>query len=220
MNTLGSSLAMSEEAPSIPLFSTEWYTNAGAALACIVGASIAAGLTMGLVSIDKSSIEQLLLTETEDCDTEEERKELIQLQKCARRIKPLKSNHHLLLVTLLLLNSGVNEALPIFLDNIVPSWLAIILSVSLVLFFGEIIPSALFTGPNQLQIASSFSYLVWFMIYLFYPVSYPISKLLDCCLGKEHGVGRHQRAELKGLLRMHTNLQKTIQRKDNAEKAM
>ena len=172
MNTLGSSLAMSEEAPSIPLFSTEWYTNAGAALACIVGASIAAGLTMGLVSIDKSSIEQLLLTETEDCDTEEERKELIQLQKCARRIKPLKSNHHLLLVTLLLLNSGVNEALPIFLDNIVPSWLAIILSVSLVLFFGEIIPSALFTGPNQLQIASSFSYLVWFMIYLFYPLAY------------------------------------------------
>lgn len=209
-----------ETAPSIPLFTTAWFTNAGAALACIVGASLAAGLTMGLVSIDKASIEQLLLTEPDDCDTESEKKELLKLQKCAKRIKPLKKNHHLLLVTLLLLNSGVNEALPIFLDNIVPSWLAIVLSVSLVLFFGEIIPSALFTGPNQLQIASNFSYLVWLMIYMFYPLAYPISKLLDFFLGKEHGIGRHQRAELKGLLRMHQHLQKTIQRKDNAEKAM
>ena len=42
--------------------------------------------------------------------------------------------------------TGANEALPLFLDKIVPSWLAIILSVTFVLFFGEIIPSSLFTG--------------------------------------------------------------------------
>ena len=60
----------------------------------------------------------------------------------------MKKDHHLLLVSLLLVNAAVNEALPIFLDSLVPSWLAIVLSVTLVLFFGEIIPSAIFTGQS------------------------------------------------------------------------
>jgi metal transporter CNNM len=34
------------------------------------------------------------------------------------------------------------EALPIFLDKLVPEYLAIILSVTFVLIFGEIIPQA------------------------------------------------------------------------------
>ena len=146
------------------LFSTAWWCNAGAACACIVGASLAAGLTMGLVSIELSSLEQILLTQVGDCDTDEEVKELKKMKQYAGKIAPLKKDHHLLLVTLLLLNASVNEALPIFLDNIVPSWLAIILSVSLVLLFGEILPSAVFTGPKQLQISSAFTPLVWVLI--------------------------------------------------------
>mgnify|MGYP006902753980 CR=1 FL=1 len=47
---------------------------------------------------------------------------------------------------------GQNEALPIFLNAIVPEYIAIILSVSFVLVFGEIIPSAVFTGPKRLTI--------------------------------------------------------------------
>jgi CBS domain containing-hemolysin-like protein len=58
------------------------------------------------------------------------------------RIEP----HHQLLVTLLLLNSVANEALPLFLDKLVPQWAAILISVSAVLFVGEIIPAAIFTG--------------------------------------------------------------------------
>ena len=48
--------------------------------------------------------------------------------------------HHMLLVTLLISNAFAMETLPIFLDSIVPSYLAIIISVTSVLFFGEIIP--------------------------------------------------------------------------------
>jgi CBS domain containing-hemolysin-like protein len=51
-------------------------------------------------------------------------------------------------VTLLLFNSMANEALPIFLAELVPGWVAILLSVTLVLFFGEIIPSAIFLGET------------------------------------------------------------------------
>lgn len=39
-----------------------------------------------------------------------------------------------------------NEALPVMLDRIVPSYAAILLSVTLVLIFGEVVPSAIFTG--------------------------------------------------------------------------
>lgn len=70
---------------------------------------------------------------------------------------PVVNNHHWLLVTLLLCNAIANEALPLFLDKLVPAWLAVVLSVSFVLLFGEIIPSALFTGPSQLRVSSYFA---------------------------------------------------------------
>ena len=45
--------------------------------------------------------------------------------------------HHLLLVSLLLANAACMEALPIFLGYMMADWLAIIISVTAVLFFGE-----------------------------------------------------------------------------------
>ena len=57
--------------------------------------------------------------------------------KCASRILPLVEKHHLLLVTLLLTNALAAEALPIFLDRLVSPYVAIAMSVSLVLLFGE-----------------------------------------------------------------------------------
>jgi metal transporter CNNM len=86
------------------------------------------------------SLDPLLLTiKMRAATTQQERKQ-------AAALLPVVQQHHLLLVTLLLLNAMANEALPLFLDNLVPSYLAIIFSVTLVLFFGEIIPSAIFTG--------------------------------------------------------------------------
>ncbi len=63
----------------------------------------------------------------------------------------LDHQHHKLLVTLLLVNALAMEALPLFLDVIVPAWVSILLSVSFVLLFGEIIPQAL-CAKNALQI--------------------------------------------------------------------
>ncbi len=67
----------------------------------------------------------------------------------ANKVLPIICNHHLLLVTLMLWNASATEALPIFLDKLVPEYVAIIISVSLVLLFGEIIPASILTGPNQ-----------------------------------------------------------------------
>lgn len=43
----------------------------------------------------------------------------------------------MLLVTLLLANAACMEALPLFLEHLMPDYLAIIVSVTAVLFFGE-----------------------------------------------------------------------------------
>ena len=69
--------------------------------------------------------------------------------------------HHLLLVSLLLLNAMANEALPIFLDRLTNPFVSVILSVTFVLIFGEILPSAFFTGPSQMKMAATFTPVVW-----------------------------------------------------------
>lgn len=57
---------------------------------------------------------------------------LVGKKRYAARLLPIVEHqpHHQLLVTLLLCNSIFNETLPLFLDNLVPSWVAIIISVT------------------------------------------------------------------------------------------
>lgn len=50
-------------------------------------------------------------------------------------------------VTLLISNAAAMEALPIFLDAIVPDFAAIILSTTITLFFGEILPQVYLPPP-------------------------------------------------------------------------
>jgi len=96
----------------------------------------------------------------------------------------------------------VDEALPIFLEKVVPEpYMAIIISITLVLFFGEIIPQALCTRYG-LAIGYFFSPFVWFLIVLEFIIAYPISKILDCVVG-EHHTAYFRRAELQELVNIH-----------------
>lgn len=97
----------------------ELYFNMFCAFVCVCTAAMAAGLTMGLLSLD----ELMLLIKERAGATEKER-------KAAARLLPIVRKHHLLLVSLLLMNAMANEALPLFLDKIVPGYIAVILSVT------------------------------------------------------------------------------------------
>jgi metal transporter CNNM len=119
----------------------------------------------------------------------------------ARRIMPLVERHHLILVTLLIVDAGAAEALPIFLDRISSPVIAIVISVTAVLFFGEILPSAV-CSKWGLAIGANMAWFVWFLIAMTSPVSWPLSKLLDCALGKHSGTF-YRRSELKQLLKFH-----------------
>jgi metal transporter CNNM len=104
----------------------------------------------------------------------------------AKSVLPLLSNHHFLLVSLMLWNASATEILPIYLNKLVPEYAAIIMSVTLVLFLGEILPASILTGPNQLFICSSLRHVVYAVFIIFSPVAYPISYCLDYFLGQHH----------------------------------
>lgn len=166
--------------------------NSIMSLLCVICAGIAAGLTMGLLSLDITKMELKSMTGK---DWEKE---------AAQSILPIIKQHHLLLVTLLLFNSMANEALPVFLGAIVPNYVAVILSVTLVLIFGEILPSAVFTGPNQLYIAAKMTPVVYFLIAVLWPIAFPISWLLDYAFGKDEASVSISRAEFEALVKMQS----------------
>lgn len=132
------------------------------------------GLTVGYLSIDDLVLE---LRYTNGTDEEKDH---------ASKLLPILAKRHWLLVTLLLMNALCMEALPLYLDKIVPEWLAILISVFLLLLFGEIIPQAICTGPDQVKIASKIAPLTKFLMWISYPISYPIARLLDSILGEHH----------------------------------
>lgn len=63
-------------------------------------------------------------------------------KRLAQRISPLLRRPHVLLVTLLVINALAAEALPLVLDRLADPATAIVVSVTVVLLFGEIIPQA------------------------------------------------------------------------------
>ncbi|XP_028757720.1 DUF21 domain-containing protein At1g47330 [Neltuma alba] len=158
-------------------------------LVCFAG--LMAGLTLGLMSLGIVDLEVLIKSGRP------------QDRAHAAKIFPVVKNQHLLLCTLLIGNSLAMEALPIFLDALVPPWAAILLSVTLILVFGEIMPQAVCTRYG-LTVGATMAPFVHVLLLIFYPISYPISKVLDWMLGKGHAA-LLRRAELKTFVNFHGN---------------
>lgn len=121
----------------------------------------------------------------------------------AKKILPIIEKKHLLLATLLLSNALAMESLPIFLDAIMPATLAIILSTTIVLIFGEVVPQAICLGENQIKIAASLAPFVRMLILVLSPICYPISKGLDYVLGTHDDTVRFAKKDLKALMELH-----------------
>jgi len=186
----------------------DWLFNLLAALCCVSLAALAAGLTLGMLGMDP-----IMLLIKERAGTAQE-------QRMASKLLPFVKQHHRLLVTLLLLNSLANEALPIFLEAVVPPTVAVLLSVTLVLFFGEIIPSAIFTGPDQLKIAYRLTPLVKTAMFLLYPIAGPIAHLLDIILHDEEEDSAYNRGELSALIRIQYEERLATKRRRKEQREM
>ncbi|CAA7410965.1 unnamed protein product [Spirodela intermedia] len=160
-------------------------------VALVMFAGLMSGLTLGLMSLSLVDLEVLV-----KAGRPRDRAN-------AAKILPVVRNQHLLLCTLLIGNALAMEALPIFLDTLVPAWGAILISVTLILTFGEIIPQAV-CSRYGLSVGAKLSGVVRILLLVFFPIAYPISKILDSLLGKGH-FALLRRAELKTLVDMHGN---------------
>ncbi|KAK4372478.1 hypothetical protein RND71_007862 [Anisodus tanguticus] len=165
-----------------------WFVYAGISCFLVLFAGIMSGLTLGLMSLGLVELEIL-----QRSGTPLEKKQ-------AATIFPVVQKQHQLLVTLLLCNAASMEALPIYLDKIFNQYVAIILSVTFVLSFGEVIPQAICTRYG-LAVGASLVWLVRILMVLCYPIAYPIGKILDCLLG--HNEVLFRRAQLKALVSIH-----------------
>ncbi|KAJ3395422.1 hypothetical protein HDU92_005812 [Lobulomyces angularis] len=158
-------------------------------LLVIIG-GVVAGLTIGLMSLDETNLNILKRSGTK---TE---------KIYAERITPIRKNSHLLLVTLLLTNTVVNETLPVLFHTLnLDGYQAVFISTTLILIFGEIIPQAV-CARYGLAIGAFFAWPVRILITLLWIVAYPIAKLLDFILGESHGL-IYRKSELKELVELH-----------------
>uniref|UniRef100_A0A5B6ZAE3 DUF21 domain-containing protein n=1 Tax=Davidia involucrata TaxID=16924 RepID=A0A5B6ZAE3_DAVIN len=157
----------------------------------VLFAGMMSGLTLGLMSMSLVDLEVLAKSGTPKD------------KKHAAKILPVVKNQHLLLCTLLICNAASMEALPIFLDSLVSAWGAILISVTLILLFGEIIPQSV-CSRHGLAIGAAVAPVVQVLVWICFPVAFPISKLLDFLLGHGH-VALFRRAELKTLVNLHGN---------------
>ena len=162
------------------------------AVACVLIGAIMSGLQVGYFSLDPMKL-QLLQMDTSADEKDKQR---------AKQLVPLLDKHHWLLVTLLVANAAAMETLPILLDGLLPSYVAIILSVTLVLIAGEIIPQALCTN-RPLLIGSFFAPFIRVLMYVTAPVSVPMAKLLDYILGDNGNHFLLKKTELHALVDLH-----------------
>nr|PNR37528.1 hypothetical protein PHYPA_020637 [Physcomitrium patens] len=93
------------------------------------------------------------------------------------------------------------EALPIFLNYMFNEFVAVVLSVTFVLAFGEVIPQAV-CSRHGLSIGASLIWLVKILMLLCWPISYPVGKILDHILGHNDSA-LFRRAQLKALVSIH-----------------
>lgn len=187
------------EAPEDPPGSPNFVWKLGLSVGLVLLGGVFAGLTLALMGSDDLNL-RVLSTSSDD---PKERK------AAAKVLRVLEKGRHWVLVVLLLGNVIVNESLPIFLDDVLGGGLAaVVVSTTMIVIFGEIIPQAVCVRYG-LSIGAVCAPFVWALMILFSPIAWPTAKLLDYILGAEEG-HTYKKAELKSFLQFHREGQEPL----------
>merc|ERR1719357_2104204 len=166
-------------------------------LLCLSG--LFSGLNLGLMSLDQTELKIVMNTGTD------------QEKRYANDILPVRSLGNFLLCSILLGNVLVNNTLTIFLDTLTGGGgtVAVIGATLGIVVFGEIIPQAI-CSRHGLAVGARTLMLTKFFMAVTSPLSFPISKILDCILGSEIGTvyNRERLVELLKVTDQYTDFEK------------
>lgn len=158
--------------------------------------AVTSGLNLGLMSLDMNELAVI-----SSCGDQRER-------SYARAITPLRKRGNYLLCSLLLGNVMVNATLTVILEEMTSGVIAVIGSTLAIVVLGEIVPQAI-CARQGLAIGAKTIYLTYAFMILTFPLSYPISCLLDYILGEEKGnvYDRERLMEFIKITGHHTQLE-------------
>lgn len=137
-------------------------------LTLIALSALFSGLTLGLLTLDVRSLKRR--ADAGDLD--------------AKKIYPIREKGNLLLTTLLFGNVAVNTTLSVFLGSIASGVYAGLMATAAIFLFGEIIPQAVISR-HAIYFGAKTAPFVRLLIWVCYPITYPIAYVLDRALGEE-----------------------------------
>ncbi|KAK5925931.1 hypothetical protein CgunFtcFv8_021545 [Champsocephalus gunnari] len=147
------------------------------------------GLNLSLLALDPVELQVL-----QNSGTDKE-------QNYARRIESVRRHGNYVLCTLLLGTAIINASLAVWMCQILGmTWLSTVICAFGIFFIGEILPHSV-ASRHGLAIASKTIWVTRLLMVLSFPVSYPISKLLDLILNQEISIF-YTREKLLEMLRV------------------
>ncbi|KAG7219947.1 hypothetical protein INR49_018502 [Caranx melampygus] len=131
------------------------------------------GLNLSLLALDPVELQVL-----QNSGTDKE-------QNYARKIESVRRHGNYVLCTLLLGTAIINASLAVWMCQILGmTWLSTVICAFGIFFIGEILPHSV-ASRHGLAIASKTIWVTRLLMVLSFPISYPISKLLDLILNQE-----------------------------------
>ena len=182
------------DGPCLPLPAEETAVNPTSlliAVILVILSGLFSGLNLGLMSFTADDLGVVISGSDDDAEV-----------RNAQAILPLRQQGNLLLCSLLLGNTLVNALIAVLLESIASGVMGTICTTGLIVVFGEIIPQAV-CSRNALSIGAFTLPLVYVFVVVCFPIAFPISLILDGCLGREIS-GDFNRKELLSLVQLNS----------------
>ncbi|XP_054265881.1 unextended protein-like [Macrosteles quadrilineatus] len=172
-----------------PLF-TSWSYIA-IIIVCYILSSLMTGLNLGLMSLDNSELQLL-----RNAGTPKER-------KYAGKIIPIRRNGNFLVCSVVITATLCNAVSTVATDSFFSDIITVVITTLMIVLFCEILPQSI-CSAYPLQIGAKTVYITRTCMILTFPVSYPLSEILNFIVGKEL-TKSYNKERLKELLKK-TNL--------------